>query len=748
MRLATFTESGVTRLGVVLDDGLVDLAAAAPELPREMTALLAAGERRPCARARPPRRERARASRSTPSTLAPPILRPPKFLAIGLNYADHVAESGARGAEVPHRLQQAVDLRHRPARARSTCRASRRSLDYEGELGFVIGRRCRHVPRARAHEVIAGYLVVQRRDACATGSSASPTWTMGKSFDTHGPIGPWLTTADEVGDPHGLRAAHLGERRAAPGLEHEAAHLRLLRAGRAPLDGLHARARRRHRDRHAGRRRHRDASRRGSSRAGDVRARRDRRARRAREPGGRRAATPRSCREAAGDRHAPPPPRFASRSACPTPRRCARFYRDFGLAETAPGRFETADGGEQLRIEAAPRRRAARARDRRRRRRRPRARRRRAREARRRRRARASARSTRVEPASGVRVRLAVEPRLEQKPAPALALNAPGRTRARDARSPAVLAGAASRPRKLCARRDRLARRRRVAALLRRGHRLHVSDEVPAIGASFLRCSTDHHNLLVQPRARSRSCTTPRGRWTTSTRSAARAAAMVGGRPGAPRLGPRPPRHRLELLLVPARPGRQLRRVLERPRRDRRRRGLEGRGVGAARTRSRRGARRCRRRVPRARRRDGARARARRERRTSGRDGVDVAIVGYGPVGQTLAILLGQRGWRVGVFESWPEPIRCRAPCTSTTRSRASCRARASPTRSRPHRAGADATSGATPPARRCSASAATRARASRAGPSRTCSPARARAHARRARARAARACRSSAATR
>jgi 2-keto-4-pentenoate hydratase/2-oxohepta-3-ene-1,7-dioic acid hydratase in catechol pathway len=60
------------------------------------------------------------------------------------------------------------------------------------------------VPRARAHEVIAGYLVVNDvtvRDW----QFRTPTWTMGKSFDTHGPLGPWLTTADEVGEPHGLR---------------------------------------------------------------------------------------------------------------------------------------------------------------------------------------------------------------------------------------------------------------------------------------------------------------------------------------------------------------------------------------------------------------------------------------------------------------------------------------------------------------------------------------------------------------
>jgi 2-keto-4-pentenoate hydratase/2-oxohepta-3-ene-1,7-dioic acid hydratase in catechol pathway len=77
-------------------------------------------------------------------------------------------------------------------------------VDYEGELGIVIGRRCRHVPAARAHEVIAGYTVVNDvtvRDW----QFKSPTMTIGKSFDTHGPTGPWVVTADEIADPQDLR---------------------------------------------------------------------------------------------------------------------------------------------------------------------------------------------------------------------------------------------------------------------------------------------------------------------------------------------------------------------------------------------------------------------------------------------------------------------------------------------------------------------------------------------------------------
>ncbi len=121
----------------------------------------------------------------------------------------------------------------------------------------MIGRRCRHVPRERAHEVIAGYLIVNDVSV-RDWQLRTPTMTMGKSFDTHGPLGPWLATADEVGDPHALRLRTWvnGELRQ----DSNTKHLIFDCFGdrRAPLDGVHARAGRRDRDRHAGRRRRRD----------------------------------------------------------------------------------------------------------------------------------------------------------------------------------------------------------------------------------------------------------------------------------------------------------------------------------------------------------------------------------------------------------------------------------------------------------------------------------------------------------
>jgi len=201
MKLCTFEQAGATRVGIVVNDEIVDLSLAAPELPREMTALLAAG---------PAAREAATSAASRAKSriplaavrLAAPILRPPKFLAIGLNYADHVAEAGLETPKFPTVFNKQSTCVAGPYDPVHLPRVSS-VLDYEGELGFVIGKRCRHVPKTRAHEVIAGYLVVNDvtvRDW----QFRVPTWTMGKSFDTHGPLGPWLTTSDEI-DPSGLR---------------------------------------------------------------------------------------------------------------------------------------------------------------------------------------------------------------------------------------------------------------------------------------------------------------------------------------------------------------------------------------------------------------------------------------------------------------------------------------------------------------------------------------------------------------
>src|SRR5258706_1627355 len=144
MKLATFTQ-GHTRIGIVDGDRIVDLAAAAPELPRDMRAFLAAGPRALDAARAAATRAGARLALAD-VRLEAPVPRPGKFLAIGLNYADHVAESGMERPWVPvffNKQSTCVVGPHDPVHLP---RASA-LLDYEGELAFVIGRRCRHAPR-------------------------------------------------------------------------------------------------------------------------------------------------------------------------------------------------------------------------------------------------------------------------------------------------------------------------------------------------------------------------------------------------------------------------------------------------------------------------------------------------------------------------------------------------------------------------------------------------------------------------
>jgi 2-keto-4-pentenoate hydratase/2-oxohepta-3-ene-1,7-dioic acid hydratase in catechol pathway len=128
---------------------------------------------------------------------------PRKYLAIALNYADHIAELGMEAPEVPVFFNKQVTCVVGSGADVHMPKVST-FLDYEAELAVVIGRRCRHVPVERAHEAIAGY-------TCANDLSVrdwqgrAQTMTLGKSFDTHGPLGPWLVTPEEVGDPQDLR---------------------------------------------------------------------------------------------------------------------------------------------------------------------------------------------------------------------------------------------------------------------------------------------------------------------------------------------------------------------------------------------------------------------------------------------------------------------------------------------------------------------------------------------------------------
>lgn len=202
MKLATFTQAGSTRIGVVDGEAIVDLSAAAPSLPTEMCAFLAAGADALAAARQAAESANAPRLALADVTVEAPILRPPKILAVGLNYRDHIAETGMQTPKYPMIFNKQSTAVTGPNTAIHIPRVSG-DVDYEGELAVVIGRFCRHVPKNRAAEVIAGYTIahdVSVRDW----QRRVPTFTMGKSFDTHCPLGPYLVTADEVGDPHVL----------------------------------------------------------------------------------------------------------------------------------------------------------------------------------------------------------------------------------------------------------------------------------------------------------------------------------------------------------------------------------------------------------------------------------------------------------------------------------------------------------------------------------------------------------------
>ena len=206
MKLVTFTHSQRTRIGVVVDEMVIDLSESAPELPLTMLEFLEAGTTA---------MEKAKSVSADTTGKIPlsdvrleaPVPNPRKFLGIGGNTKSHLEEVKAAGIPLKFSPYQTwfnkqvtcingpYDNIHLPDVSGE--------LDYEGEMAMVIGKRCRNVSKEDAYEVIAGYTIcndVSVRDW----QLRAPTTTLGKSFDTHGPTGPWIVTADEIPDPHDL----------------------------------------------------------------------------------------------------------------------------------------------------------------------------------------------------------------------------------------------------------------------------------------------------------------------------------------------------------------------------------------------------------------------------------------------------------------------------------------------------------------------------------------------------------------
>ena len=201
MRLISFTESSNTRIGLLQGEHIIDLSQVAPSLPSDMLSFLEAGDGAMLQAA-----QHTSASghySALDVAIEAPLARPPKILAIGLNYRAHAEESNMDIPKHPMVFTKQATSANGPY-APIHSPPETQMLDYEGELGVVIGKRCRRVSKQDANRVIAGFCVLNDVSVREWQFLATPPqFTMGKSWDTHNPFGPAIVTPDEV-DPHDL----------------------------------------------------------------------------------------------------------------------------------------------------------------------------------------------------------------------------------------------------------------------------------------------------------------------------------------------------------------------------------------------------------------------------------------------------------------------------------------------------------------------------------------------------------------
>ena len=205
MKLARFTIAGRTVVGIIDGDRAVPLSQLNPAAPETLRELLAQGPQEIARLAKALAEKRPAGHALADVRLEAPIPDAQKYMAIGMNYHDHAEEAANAGITIPKNqlwFNKQVSCITGPYDPIYKPRVSEQ-MDYEAEMGVVIGKRCRYVSVDDARSVIGGYFVandVTARDW----QFKSPTFTLGKSFDSHGPIGPWITTDDEIADPHAL----------------------------------------------------------------------------------------------------------------------------------------------------------------------------------------------------------------------------------------------------------------------------------------------------------------------------------------------------------------------------------------------------------------------------------------------------------------------------------------------------------------------------------------------------------------
>jgi 2-keto-4-pentenoate hydratase/2-oxohepta-3-ene-1,7-dioic acid hydratase in catechol pathway len=196
MKFVRYGEAGQEKPGVLdADGGIRDLSVLMRDLGGETLAHLGALEGLDVAAL--PKIE------GTPR-LGPPVAGIGKFICIGLNFADHAAESGAQVPPEPIIFMKANSAVCGPDDPIVIPRGSDKT-DWEVELAVIIGKRAKYVSEAEALTHVAGYAVTNDVSERAFQNERQGQWTKGKSCDAFGQLGPWLVTPDEIGDPQNLK---------------------------------------------------------------------------------------------------------------------------------------------------------------------------------------------------------------------------------------------------------------------------------------------------------------------------------------------------------------------------------------------------------------------------------------------------------------------------------------------------------------------------------------------------------------
>jgi 2-keto-4-pentenoate hydratase/2-oxohepta-3-ene-1,7-dioic acid hydratase in catechol pathway len=205
MKLVTYAHNGAARLGAIATkrgrEVVIDLHAADPLLPADMLAFLQGGPSALTLARKAIKSARSGLDLKKVKLLAP-IPRPGKIICIGLNYRDHAEETGQAIPTYPVVFSKYANTVIGPD-ANIVLPKGSSQVDYEAELGFIIGARARNVAEDKALAYVAGYTIINDVSARDYQMKTSQ-WTMGKTFDTFAPMGPALVTADEIADPHKL----------------------------------------------------------------------------------------------------------------------------------------------------------------------------------------------------------------------------------------------------------------------------------------------------------------------------------------------------------------------------------------------------------------------------------------------------------------------------------------------------------------------------------------------------------------